>query len=81
MALARKPKAKDAPDVEELIERGGSVPSETKKAGSTTTVPLRLPRDLLARVDRAVANQPIKSPRNTWVLQAILDRLERDGVY
>ena len=81
MALARKPKTQGSADVDELIERGGSVPSETRKRSNTTAVPLRLSRDLLERVDRAVSRQPLKTPRNTWILQAILDRLERDSVY
>lgn len=81
MALARKPKPHGAPaDVDALIERGGSVRSDAPKSGDTTAVPLRLPRSLLARVDRAVASQPLKTPRNTWILQALLERLERDGV-
>jgi hypothetical protein len=34
---------------------------------------------LLARLDQAVQAQPIKIPRNTWVLQAIVEKLSRDG--
>jgi hypothetical protein len=42
-------------------------------------VPVRIEMALLVRIDRAVQAQPIKIPRNTWVLQAILEKLERDG--
>jgi hypothetical protein len=42
-------------------------------------VPVRIDAALLVRIDRAVQAQPIKIPRNTWVLQAILEKLERDG--
>jgi hypothetical protein len=83
MAVARRPAAQPASvDVDELIGKGGSVPSERRAApeSETTTVPLRLPRALLARVDRAVAKQPIKVPRNTWLLHAIMEKLERDGI-
>jgi len=80
MALARKPTPHAPADVDALIERGGSVRSDTRKRADTTAVPLRLPRDLLARIDRAVDAQPLKTPRNTWILQALLERLERDGI-
>lgn len=42
-------------------------------------VPIRLEAQLLARLDQAVQAQPIKIPRNTWVLQAIVEKLARDG--
>jgi hypothetical protein len=82
MAVARRPTAGSSVDVDELIGKGGSVPSEARSApeSENTAVPLRLPRALLSRVDRAVAKQPIKVPRNTWILQALIERLERDGV-
>jgi hypothetical protein len=34
--------------------------------------------DLLARVNASVQAQPIKTPRNTWLLHAIMEKLERD---
>lgn len=80
MAVARKPSARQAIDVDELIGKGGSVPSDPRPAPEGTAVPLRLPRALLARIDRAVARQPIKVPRNTWLLHAVVEKLERDGV-
>ena len=42
-------------------------------------VPVRIDTTLLTRIDQAVQAQPIKIPRNTWMLQAILEKLERDG--
>ena len=85
MAVARRPTARQAVDVDELIGKGGSVPSEVRSVPESdttdnTAVPLRLPRSLLSRVDRAVARQPIKVPRNTWILHALMEKLERDGI-
>lgn len=82
MAVARRPTARQAVDVDELIGKGGSVPSEAQHTpeNENTAVPLRLPRALLSRVDRAVAKQLIKVPRNTWILHALIEKLERDGI-
>lgn len=82
MAVARRPTARQAVDVDELIGKGGSVPSEAQSApeSENTAIPLRLPRALLSRVDRAVAKQPIKVPRNTWILHALMEKLEREGI-
>lgn len=81
MAVARRPKNTSTPaDIDALIERGGSVPSEPKSRGEGTAVPLRLPRSLLNRVDQAVAGEPVKTPRNTWILRAIVEKLDRDDV-
>jgi hypothetical protein len=82
MAVARRPATRPAVNVEQLIEKGGTVASDAQAAPETetTAVPLRLPRALLARVDRAVARQPIKVPRNTWLLHALVEKLERDSI-
>ena len=82
MAVARRPAAHPTASVEQLIEKGGSVAREARTVPETeiTAVPLRLPRTLLSRVDRAVAKQPIKVPRNTWILHALIEKLERDGI-
>ncbi len=79
MAVARKPR-RGTETVDDLIERGGSAPAERQEKAATTAVPLRLPRSILERVDRAVAASPIPLPRNTWILHALLEKLERDGI-
>lgn len=83
MPVARKPKAKEkgAPgvDVDALISRGGEVASEKAAAPADTvkTIPLRVSAELLAQIDEAVRDEPIKTPRNTWLLHAIMEKLER----
>lgn len=80
MAIARKPKStkkgKQDVDVDALISKGGSVATET--TNKTTAFTMRLPGDLLRRVDAAVKKRPLKTPRHTWVLEAILEKLERE---
>jgi len=84
MAVARKPKAHEkaaaAVDVDALIAKGGDVAgrSSTDTDAIIKTIPLRVSADLLARVNASVQAQPIKTPRNTWLLHAIMEKLERD---
>ena len=81
MAVTRKPRVVPENEIEALIAKGGSVATTASPppASGVKMVPVRLDATLLARIDRAVQAQPIKIPRNTWVLQAILEKLERDG--
>lgn len=72
MAIARKPKA----DALALIHKGGS---PAGAAQPVTQVALRVPSDLLARLDAARSARPVRLPRNTWILEAIADKLEREG--
>ncbi len=84
MAVARKPKTqgKGAPsiDVDALIAKGGEVSGQQSAEPDVTikTIPLRIRNDFLKRIDSSVKAQPIKTPRNTWILQAIMEKLERD---
>jgi hypothetical protein len=83
MAVTRKPRVVPESEIEALIAKGGSVAAPAAPAApplpGVKMVPVRIDTTLLARIDRAVQAQPIKIPRNTWVLQAILEKLERDG--
>ena len=80
MAVTRKPRVVPESEIEALIAKGGSVatPEPAPPTPDVKMVPVRIEATLLARIDRAVQAQPIKIPRNTWVLQAILEKLERD---
>jgi len=83
MAVTRKPRVVPERTIEAFIAKGGSVatpePTPAPPVPGVKMVPVRIDATLLARIDRAVQAQPIKIPRNTWVLQAILEKLERDG--
>jgi hypothetical protein len=39
---------------------------------------IRVPVELREQIDAALAKRPIKIPRNTWVLEAVLEKLARD---
>jgi hypothetical protein len=43
-----------------------------------TPVLLRVPSDLLQRIDRAVQTRRLPLPRHTWMLEALLEKLERE---
>lgn len=80
MAITRKPTVKTTPprggvNVDALINKGGKPAKQTD--ADTTSVILRLPPDMLAQIDAAVAARPIRIPRHTWILEAIFEKLQR----
>lgn len=85
MAISRKPRpvasSTPAVDIEALIHRGGSVPGEG--AGQArprlASVVLRIPGEMLARVDAVVQARRVPTHRTTWILEAIAEKLEREG--
>lgn len=85
MAISRKPRSSGAPgtglvDVEALINKGGSTPKPNiEETDGATAVVLRLPRDVLNRVDAAVKARPIRTPRHTWLLEAVHEKLAREA--
>jgi hypothetical protein len=87
MAVTRRPKpalvaATPAVDVEALINKGGSVTragAAPAAPAKTAPVVLRLPPDVLARVDRAVKARRVKVPRHTWLMEAVIEKLEREA--
>lgn len=85
MAITRKPKpprASGPVDVDALIGKGGS--SAQSKAAATAAadngspvvpVVLRLPPGILGRIDAALKSRPVRMPRHTWILEAIVEKL------
>ena len=89
MAITRKPKPARSTgpvDVEALINKGGSV-AQSKTAAPTVSpvvpvvvpVILRLPSGILGKIDDAVKARPVKMPRHTWILEAIVEKLGQQG--
>jgi len=72
MTVTRKPQPKKAPtatSVDDLIGRGGSIPTERpQQAKSRRVTQLRLPEDLAALVDRLL--EPHGASRNAWIIRA-----------
>jgi hypothetical protein len=89
MAISRRPKptlvtTAPAVDVDALINKGGSVArSEAEPAPSSVSKPapvvLRMPPDVLARIDQAVEARRVKVPRHTWLMEAVIEKLEREA--
>lgn len=89
MAITRKPKKtteetkpekkKKAVDVAALINKGGSAVQTAAEKNEEKPVIQRIPEDILKRVDEAVAGRRVKTSRNTWINEAILDLLEKEG--
>jgi type III secretory pathway component EscV len=85
MAISRKPNQSSSAtaktvDVDALIKKGGSVAGKNEEENSTVPVILRVPEDLLEKVDASVQARRIKTPRHTWLLEAVLEKLERESV-
>jgi hypothetical protein len=88
MAITRKPKApafasSTDVDVDALINKGGSVAttSTPPAAPSDKPVPvvLRVPAEVLDRVDRSVEARAVKVPRHTWLMEAVIEKLAREA--
>ena len=92
MAITAKPQKPSTPsvDVEALINKGGSVaaPAAAQDDGVKSVVPdsdetksvlLRVPLDILQTVDAQIKGKRPRVPRHTWILEAMLQRIERDS--
>lgn len=85
MAITRKPRRSSGAgaklvDVDALINKGGSVAGKNGGQGrEAVPVILRLPEDILRKVDASVQARRIKTPRHTWLLEAVLEKLERES--
>ena len=84
MPIARKPKATvpQGVDVDALISKGGGVAERGSQSDrterATSPVVLRVPAHLLGRIDEVLASRLLKTPRHTWLLEAVLEKLERE---
>ena len=87
MVLRRKPQSEsnkspsaDERRVEALIEKGGSVAPDHEggKGIRPQLVQLRLPRSLVQRIDRARKHRIVAPSRHTWLLEALLEKLETE---
>ena len=85
MAISRKPKAAStspAVDVEALISKGGSIATAGGAVNDTgpkiDPMTLRLPADVRERVDRLAAARRIRTPRHSWIMEAVYEKLERE---
>ena len=83
-AISRKPAAGAHADEEAIaafISKGGSVPHEPPLDDERTEarINFRLPGDMLAEVDAAIRQRRIRISRNTWLLEAVQEKLDREA--
>lgn len=86
MPITRKPKPikaaePNAVDVDALIAKGGSVaqaPAAEAASKDMISFTLRVPKHILDTLDDRLKKQPYKVPRQQWILEAIVQRLERE---
>lgn len=80
MPVSRKPKEKD---LETFIAKGGSEPVETKKEKeqdkTVQSLKLRIPTELLEEIDQLVASRRPSPSRHQWILEALYEKVEKDG--
>lgn len=79
MTVRRPPTQVIDKKAEDFINQGGST---TVKADATAkaeaAVNVRLPMEVLAQVDEAVKRRRVKTPRHRWLLEAIIEKLDRE---
>uniref|UniRef100_UPI003B527AA0 hypothetical protein n=1 Tax=Roseovarius indicus TaxID=540747 RepID=UPI003B527AA0 len=39
---------------------------------------VRVPRELVIDIDRERNGRPVRIPRNTWILEAVVEKLDRE---
>lgn len=83
MPISRKPKAQSKVSektIAAVIEKGGSVPAEkTGKNKNEQTVNIRLPENILNEIDGLVSSRRVKISRHTWLMEAIVEKLDRES--
>ncbi len=74
------PRPRPGVDVDAIIGRGGSVARDTAPpAKARKSVLLNLPHDTVEAIAKALAKRPVKITRQTWIEEAIAEKLENEG--
>jgi hypothetical protein len=79
MVISSKPKKREV-DVDALINKGGTVAAKESGSDPATLIrlQLRLPPDMLARIDSLINKRLAKPSRHHWLLEAIEEKLKRE---
>lgn len=83
MAITRKPKPAQTSSesaVMAAINKGGSVAAtSTQTEPELASVLIRLPSDMLARIDASVRRRlPVRISRVAWIIEALQERLKAE---
>ena len=79
--MAEKSVLRRPQDIDVVINRGGSsADSQEENAEKERIFNLRVPESLVAKVDTLRKRRTGKISRNTWILEAIEDKIKRESV-
>ena len=79
--MAEKSVLRRPQDIEEVINRGGSsAASQEENQEKERIFNLRVPESLVEQVDTLRKRRTGKISRNTWILEAIEDKVVRESV-
>jgi hypothetical protein len=87
MAVTRKPidepipqeTAQEDPRFKQYLSKGGSAAKTQTEAARDIRFTLHIPGPLCQELDRVREGRPLKISRHQWVLEAILEKIRRDG--
>ena len=78
--MAEKSVLRRPQDIEEVINRGGSsAASQEENQEKERIFNLRVPESLVAKVDALRKLRTGKISRNTWILEAIEEKMQRES--
>jgi hypothetical protein len=82
MAIIEKPKRESRKDATEkkiraVISKGGTAAGD--ETGREKPVTFRLTEDVIRRIDKARKGRRVKTSKQSWFVEAILDKLEAEG--
>jgi hypothetical protein len=80
--MAEKSVLRRPQDIDAVINRGGSssAASQEDQSERERIFNLRVPESLVAKVDALRKLRTGKISRNTWILEAIADKIERESL-
>ena len=79
--MAEKSVLRRPQDVDAVINRGGTASaSQEENQEKERIFNLRVPESVVAKVDALRKRRAGKISRNTWILEAIEDKVERESV-
>jgi hypothetical protein len=65
-------------EIAKRIDQGSSEPGAVKE-GKRVGVMLRLPPEMIERIDEALEKLPVRPTRHAWLIQAIEEKLAREA--
>ena len=87
MAVTRKPKDAQAPEgllqedpaFQQYLRKGGSAAKTQQEAPKDVRFTLQIPGLLCQDLDQLREARPLKISRHQWVLEAILEKIQRES--